>query len=293
MRKVGMLLGLVLMVGVFVAVIVLSRLLTPPTYDVVVAIKEVPPYTALTQEMLSVDTQSVSPAIADRYVLADELPLLLKNGAVAVENLRPGQPLLREAVASGADAERVSRLAVAIDDPNLVILAVPVKVDSLPAVFPGDAVALIYANGSVQTQQIVTTTLSGPTPTPTPLAPGTISETQVITTQLQMPIAKWLVNGVVYQLNREIKENPNYGAPGKDNEPRYIEGDVKSLDVVVARRDAEWLTFALANGQVQVGLLPAVVRAQVEKNILPASAGVTWSDFEQRFFADRQPAVKP
>jgi hypothetical protein len=195
---------------------------------------------------------------------------------------------LREAVASGANAERVSRLAVAINDPNLVILAVPVKSDSLPAVYPGDAVALIYANGSVQTQQIVTATITGPTPTPEPFAFDVISETQIITTELQMPVAKWLVNGVVYRLNREIRENPDYGAPGKENEPRYIEGDIKSLDVVIARPDAEWLTFALANGHVQIGLLPAVVRAQVEKNAVPATQGVTWSDFEDRFFAERR-----
>jgi hypothetical protein len=288
MRKVQVLLSIVLMIGAFVAVVLLAKALQPPTYDVVVAVKEVPPFTALEQNMLAVDTQSVSPAIADRYVLADELPALLESGAVAVENLRPGQPLLREAVASGANAERVSRLAVAINDPNLVILAVPVKSDSLPAVYPGDAVALIYANGSVQTQQIVTATITGPTPTPEPFAFGAISETQIITTELQMPVAKWLVNGVVYRLNREIRENPDYGAPGKENEPRYIEGDIKSLDVVIARQDAEWLTFALANGKVQIGLLPAVVRAQVEANTVPATTGVTWSDFEDRFFAERE-----
>ncbi len=287
MRKVQVLLGLILAIGAFVGVVVFNRITTPPTYDVVVAVKEVPPFTTLEQSLVAVDTQSVSPAIAERYVLADELPVLIDSGAVVVENLRPGQPLLREAVASGANAEKVSRLAVAINNPDLVIMAVPVKVDSLPAVFPGDAVALFYANGSVQTQQIVTATLSGPTPTPTPLAFGAISETQIITTELQMPVAKWLVNGVVYQLNREIRENPDYGAPGKDNEPRYIEGDVKSLDVVVARGEAEWLTFALANGQVQVGLLPAIVREQVETNSLPATTGVTWSDFEDRFFEER------
>ena len=51
-----------------------------------------------------------------------------------------------------------------------------------------------------------------------------------------MPVAKWIANGVVYKLNREMRENPNYGAPGKDNEPRYIEGDIQSIDVVVRAR---------------------------------------------------------
>jgi hypothetical protein len=288
MKKVSLLLGIVLAIAAFAGVILLGQLMQPPTYDVAVAIKEVPPFTPLTADLVSIDTQSVSPAIAERYVQAAELDALLKSGAVVVENLRPGQPLLREAVASGANAEKVSRLAVAVNDPNVVIVAVPVKTDSLPAVVSGDAVALIYANGNVNAQELVTSTISGPTPTPDPFRVVTgISETVVVTTEVQMPVAKWIANGVVYKLNREVRENPNYGAPGKDNEPRYIEGEIKSIDVVVQRAAVEWITFALANGKVQIGLLPAIVRAQVENDTLPPTQGVTWSDFEQRFFAER------
>ena len=288
MKKVSLFLGIVLAVAAFAGVILLGQLMQPPTYDVAVAIKEIPPFTPLTADLVSIDTQSVSPAIAERYVQAAELDTLLKSGAVIVENLRPGQPLLREAVASGANAEKVSRLAVAVNDPNVVIVAVPVKTDDLPAVVPGDAVALIYANGNVNAQSLMTATVTGPTPTPDPLAAlRGISETVVVTTEVQMPVAKWIANGVVYKLNREVRENPNYGAPGKDNEPRYIEGDIKSIDVVVQRAATEWIAFALANGKVQIGLLPAIVRAQVEKNTLPPTQGVTWSDFEDKFFADR------
>jgi len=288
MKKVSLLLGIVLAIAAFAGVILLGQLMQPPTYDVAVAIKEVPPFTPLTADLVSIDTQSVSPAIAERYVQAAELDALLQSGAVIVENLRPGQPLLREAVASGANAEKVSRLAVAVNDPNVVLVAVPVKTDSLPAVVSGDAVALIYANGNVNAQELVTSTISGPTPTPDPFRAVTgISETVVVTTEVQMPVAKWIANGVVYKLNREVRENPNYGAPGKDNEPRYIEGEIKSIDVVVQRAAVEWITFALANGKVQIGLLPAIVRAQVENDTLPPTQGVTWSDFEDRFFADR------
>jgi hypothetical protein len=154
-------------------------------------------------------------------------------------------------------------------------------------VSPGNVIALFYASGNVQAQTIATATITGPTPTPTPHPIGVVSETLVVTTELQLPLAKWIANGVVYKSNHALIENPNYGAPGKDNEPRYIEGDVQSLDVVVRRDVAEWVAFALANGKVQVGVLPAVTRPEVEKGDLKPSAGVTWSDFEKRFFADR------
>lgn len=290
MRKIQLVLGLILAAGAFVGVLVLGQATQPPVYDVVVVMTEVPAFTALTPDLFGTDSQSVSPAVAAKYVMAADLPELIDAGAVAVENLRPGQPLLREQVASGAQAEGMSRLAVALNDPNLVIVAVPVGPNNLPAVFPGDVVALFYASGNVQAQTIATATIEGPPPTPTPMPMGTISETVVVTTELQLPIAKWIANGVVYKLNREIKENPNYGAPGQDNEPRYIEGEVRSLDVVVRREVAEWVAFALANGKVQVGVLPAVTRPDVEAGTLARSEGVTWSDFEKRFFEDREEA---
>jgi len=287
MRKIQLFLGLILAVAAFGGVLLIGQLNQPPVYDVAVVMRELPAFTALTSDLFGTDTQSVSAAVAEKYVLADQLPDLLSTGAVAIENLHAGQPLLRAQVASGAQAAGVSRLAVALKDPDRVIVAVPVIQDNLPAVFPGDAVALFFASGNVQAQQIATATITGPTPTPTPQLPGVISETVIVTTELQLPIAKWLTNGVVYHLNREVTQNPNYGAPGFENEPRYIEGDVQSLDVVVRRDVAEWVTFALANGKVQVGVLPAVTRPEVENGTLPPSAGVTWSDFEKRFFADR------
>ena len=287
MRKIQLFLGLILAVAAFGGVLLIGQLNQPPVYDVAVVMRELPAFTALTGELFGTDTQSVSAAVAEKYVLADQLPDLLSVGAVAIENLHAGQPLLRAQVASGAQAEGVSRLAVALKDPDRVIVAVPVIQNNLPAVFPGDAVALFFASGNVQAQQIATATITGPTPTPTPQLPGVISETVIVTTELQLPIAKWLTNGVVYHLNREVKENPNYGAPGFDNEPRYIEGEVKALDIVVRREDAEWLAFALAHGKVQVGVLPAVTRPEVEAGTLPPSQGVTWSDFEKRVFEER------
>ena len=287
MRKLQLFLGLILAVAAFGGVLLIGQLNQPPVYDVAVVMRELPAFTTLTSDLFGTDTQSVSAAVAEKYVLADQLPDLLAAGAVAVENLHAGQPLLRAQVASGAQAEGVSRLAVALKDPDRVIVAVPVNQNNLPAVFPGDAVALFFASGNVQAQQIATATITGPTPTPTPQLPGVISETVIVTTELQLPIAKWLTNGVVYHLNREVKENPNYGAPGFENEPRYIEGEVKALDVVVRRVDAEWLAFALAHGKVQVGVLPAVTRPEVEAGTLSPSQGVTWSDFEKRVFEER------
>ncbi|MDR7574460.1 MAG: hypothetical protein QN194_16215 [Armatimonadota bacterium] len=286
MRKLQIVIGLLLAVVAFVAVLVVGRLTQPPRYEVVVVVKEVPAFTKLTPDVVAVDAWSMSPAVVAKYVLAADWERMLNEGAVAVENLHVGQPLLRVQVATGANAEKVSRLSVALSDPDRVIFSVPVNEENLPALIPGDVVALFYAAGNVSAQALVTQVVTAPpvTPTPTPITP---TEITTETIELQMPVAKWIANGVVYRLNREKRENPNYGAPGMENEPRYIEGAVKSLDVVVRRADAEWVAFALAHGRVQVAVLPAVTRADVESGTFPPSAGVTWTDFEKRFFRER------
>ena len=74
---------------------------------------------------------------------------LLMLGAVAVEVLHRGQPLLRAQVASGADAEGLSRLAVALTEPDRVIFPVPVDQDELPALVPGDVVAFPWPSYSL------------------------------------------------------------------------------------------------------------------------------------------------
>ncbi|MCP4591826.1 MAG: hypothetical protein GY842_13905, partial [bacterium] len=113
-------------------------------------------------------------------------------------------------------------------------------------------------------------------------------EVVTITTELEMPLAKQIAEGVVYRLNRERRQNPNYGAPGMEGEPRYIEGELQALDVVVDRKTAEWVVFALAHGSVQVAVLPAITRPAVEAGTLPVTDGATWSDFEETFFAERE-----
>jgi hypothetical protein len=259
----------------------------------VVATGEIPAFSSVSPGDVAVDTQAVSPAVAEKYVKADEWDAMMGEGPVAaIEPLHPGQPVLREQVMSGAEAEGLNRLAAALDDPDQVVVSVPVDQDRLPGLVPGDVVALYFSAGRVQAQQLVTEVVKGPTPTPTPVVTGTIDARAVMkrvteTVTVDLPLAKQMAEGVVYRLNREQRENPSYGAPGAQDEARYVEGKVTALDVVVDKVTAEWVAFALSHGEVQVGVLPAVTRPQVEAGTLPDTEGVTWTDFERRFFDDR------
>ncbi|TET49281.1 MAG: hypothetical protein E3J64_09875 [Anaerolineales bacterium] len=290
MRRLQLLLGLLLAVVAFGGVLLMNQVTQAPTYEVIVVAQEIPAFTRLQSDMIFLDLQSVSPAVAEKYVLGDQWLALVAAGGVAVENLHPGEPLLRESVAFGAEAEGMSRLAVALDDPDQVILSIPVNHDELPAVVPGDVIALFFSAGSVRAQTLFTETLEGEPTEKVETDSLDDTEPVTVTTLLQLPVAKWLSNGVVYRLNWELRENPNYGAPGMEQEPRYIEGQLKALDIVVHRDDAEWVAFALAHGQVRVAVLPAITRPAVEAGTFPPEAGVTWTDFEERFFEDREVA---
>ncbi|MDR7427987.1 MAG: SAF domain-containing protein [Armatimonadota bacterium] len=288
MRRIQILVGVLLAVAAFVGVLLLGRLSQPPMYEIAVVVKDVPAFAPLQADMVAIDTWSVSPAVAARYVSAADWEKIQAEGAVAVENLRAGQPLLRDQVATGAAAEKASRLSVALKDPDRVILAVPVGEGEIPGIAPGDVVALFYAAGSLNAQALITQVVTGGITGTVPTVAITPTEVTTETVELKLPLSKWIANGVVYRVLRERRENPNYGAPGMENEPRYIEGAVQALEVVVRREDVEWIAFALAHGKVRVGLLPAVTRADVEQGTFPPSKGVTWTDFERRFFEERE-----
>lgn len=288
MRRIQILVGILLAAVAFAGVLLLGRLSQPTFYEIAVVVKDVPAFTPLQEDMVAIDTWSVSPAVAARYVSAADWQAMRAEGAVAVENLRAGQPLMRAQVATGAAAEKASRLSVALKDPDRVILAIPVSEGEIPGIAPGDVVALFYAAGSLNAQSLITQVVTGEITGTAPTAVVTATQPTTETVELKMPLAKWVASGVVYRVHRERRENPNYGAPGMENEPRYIEGAVQALEVVVRREEAEWIAFALAHGRVRVGLLPAVARADVESGTFPPSKGVTWTDFERRFFEERE-----
>jgi hypothetical protein len=308
-RSLKLILGLILAAVAFVGVILVGSLTQPPTYEVAIVVDTVAPFTAVTADKVQIDVQSLSAAVAEQYLLGEEWEALQAAGPViAVEPLYPGQPLMREVLATGDNAQQVKRLSVALTNPDLTIIGVPVDPEQLPSVYAGDAVALYFSAGQLQAQTIATDVVTLPELTPDPrtgeLVTGTAAVTPTTpvvtrnvvveqteptteTIELNLPLTKRLAEGLVYRLNREQRENPNYGAPGMEHEPRTIEGQVTSLDVVVHQDAAEWIAFALAHGKVQVGVLPAVAIPQLQAGTLPPSPGATWTDLEAIFFAQR------
>lgn len=287
-RTLQLLIGLGLVAGAFVGLWLWNQAQRPRTYSVVVAAREIPPFTPLAQARgrLAVMPMAVPELLLRHYVLEADLPGLLADGVV-VEALRPGEPLHRQKVASGENAGKVRRLSVALSRRDVVIRTIPVDPKTTPDLTVGDVVDLYVALGSVRAEALVSSTALLTNSLEAPLAAS-----EGMRASLMLPAAKRVVAGaLVARLRFERVPNPAYGAPGNEGAPPFLEGDLRAVDVILPETAAERVDWALAVGKVSVGLRPALWREAVEAGKeLPPTAGFTWTDFERRFFEEREAA---
>ncbi len=288
-------LGLGLAALAFVGALLYVQTLAPEPVQVIVARTEIPAYTQLDKTMLAMDEQHLSPRLAQRYVTGPELATVLSNHAVAVETIHTGEPLSKQRLIVGPDALKVSRLSLALQDPNKVIRTIPVKPEQFPGdIVPGDLIDLYVTFGSPPSGDITYTRTVTNGLTATPASTRSLSLAAATPTveeySARMPVSKRLVSGLlVVRVNHEMVQNPNYGlGASAQSEPAYVEGAVRSLDVLVEADDAEKIDFALSNGKVTVGLRSALARQAIEQGTpVPPSMGWTWTDFTHEFFLNR------
>ena len=292
--------GAMLVLGAFVGVLIVADMLTPTRYTVMVAVKDIPAYTAVQaaydQGYLTADSQAFSPALLQAVVTAEQLPAVLPDG-VFVETVRAGEVLNRARIVTGDNAGRVRRLALALTNPELIIKTIPVDSATTPFIAVGDLVDIYTTIGTVRASELITAGLpvlppglATPAPTTAPEAAEEIT-VQPITLTLQLPVTKRVVVGAyVVRVNREQIPNPQYGAvtAGGQSPPPFIEGGVMSVDVLVSEHGAEELDWGIFNGKMTLAVRPALWRETWEAGQpFPTTPGYTWSDFEAAFWRVR------
>ncbi len=293
-------LGLLLVGGAFVGVLLFAQLTTPPTYEVAIATQDIPAYTTLqdayTNGYIAIDQQSFSSSLLQVVITPDVLEAMLADG-VFVETVRAGDVLNRGRIATGENAAKVRRLALALTDPTLVIKSIPVDAESTPYIAVGDLVDLYTTLGTVRATELATTTVlplppgvTPPPPTPEPL-PDFAALLQPITITQQLPVTKRVVAGaLVVRVNQEQIPNPQYGAVTADGQAPapFIAGAVISVDVLVPETVAEALDWAVFNGKMSLAVRPALWRAAVDAGqALPETPGFAWEDFNALFWSGR------
>ncbi len=286
-RSLTLLLGLLLTVGAFLGFLLWGRLANPPPYRVVVAVENIPPFTELREEMFVVDEQIISPQVAQRYVLEEELEVYLR--AVPIESLYIGEPLTKNRLLlsdpSGSlweNPRSLYRLSLGLDDPSMVAMVIPLDGDSsVSELAPGDHVNIEFAAG-------------GQGATPSLMAAPSEEEATGEEEEVVLPLAKTLLQRVpVLRVNFEQIPNPNYGlGAGFDGtsgavERPFLKGEIESIVVLIPESEQEMLTFALENGAIRVALVSPLA---VEEPMVPLP-GVMWPDFVERFLGERGAAA--
>jgi hypothetical protein len=300
--------GLVLAAGAFVALFVFGQIFNPPPYNVVVVVKEVAPGETLAPDMLGFDAQSLDPRVAGEYVLKGELDGWL--GAVVVDPLHPGEPLMHAHLVRAENPAAVRRLALGLEDGSLAAMVIPVDPEIAPQdIRPGDRVDVLYGVGNVETSGLAQGAALFPQEVAPPAgaapAPGTAGEEETgeageglaaptggtppapaATPEMTFPMAKACVRGLrVLDVIREEQPNPAYGGPDS-GEPATIPGEVLAIQVALPREQEEMLHYVVTTGEYRVALLSP--NAPLEND---PTLGMTWDDLKAYFWAEREQSL--
>lgn len=299
--------GILLALGAFIGYVLLGNFLAPPPALVVVALRDIPPYTPLDANMLGVDSQHLNNQVLATLVQKNELDEYI--GGFVTSPIFGGEPLRKSAVVMQGNPLASRRLALALTDPNRVAAVIPVDAKTSPSqIVTGDYVDLVISmapgnlttNNSNNFGELLTGQNNnqvnfdfGPSAVITPtqntssllLASGIISA-PLSGDIMNLPVTKAIIRSVpVLAVSFEQSPNPSYASAGfgEDSnappQPAYIEGEINSLTVSIPRNSAELLNFGIDNGKVHVLLLP-VQQGQSEfiAQQNHSTLGVSWND---------------
>lgn len=301
--------GILLALGAFIGYLLLGNFLAPPPALVVVALRDIPPYTPLDANMLGVDSQHLNNQVLATLVQKNELDEYI--GGFVTSPIFAGEPLRKSSVVAAGNPLASKRLALALTDPNRVAAVIPVDAKTSPSqIVTGDYVDLVIsmAPGNLTTNNsnnfgelltgqdnnqvnfdfgpsAIITPTQNTFPSSSLLAPGIISA-PLSGDIMNLPVTKAIIRSVpVLAVSFEQSPNPSYASAGFGDDsnappqPAYIEGEINSLTVSIPRESAELLNFGIDNGKMHVLLLP-VQQGQSEFFVQQnnSTLGVSWND---------------
>lgn len=311
--------GILLALGAFIGYLLLGNFLAPPPALVVVALRDIPPYTSLDANMLGVDSQHLNNQVLATLVQKNELDEYI--GGFVTSPIFAGEPLRKSSVVMAGNPLASKRLALALTEPNRVAAVIPVDAKTSPSqIVTGDYVDLVIsmAPGNLTTNNpnnfgelltgqnnnqvnfdfgpsAVITPTQSTFPSPFLLASGIISA-PLSGDIMNLPVTKAIIRSVpVLAVSFEQSPNPSYASAGfgEDSnappQPAYVEGEINSLTVSIPRDSAELLNFGIDNGKVHVLLLP-VQQGQSEfiAQQNNSTLGVSWNDVLAFMIRERQ-----
>jgi hypothetical protein len=298
-------LGILAMVIAVVGVLFVGQIINPPGAAIAVALVDMPVGTVITRDMVAIDTVHGNPKVAAAHVSGADLDKYV--GSVVVEPIHQYSYLPLQSLSVGGNPAAAKRMALALSDPKVVAMVVPVTAATAPdAITEGDHVDLVFGtSGQSHSGKTLTTrpteassafganeNLYGPvTPSPMPVGPTQAGPTGTPTPEplLELPVAKTIVRQAqVLSVVREQNTSTAVDSTGKSVQT-VTPGAMLALVVAVPREAAELLQFAIDNGEVRVSLLSAQVTANATSR--EPTLGMTWNDLTSLMRMDRQAAL--
>jgi Flp pilus assembly protein CpaB len=286
------LLALALMAAGFLGVLFIGQVVNPPTVPIAVAVVDIPAGATLTEDMVAMDSVTMNPKVIGALIREDELTPFI--GSTLVEPVYAYQPLRKSAISAEGNPASAKRLALALSDPSLVAMVVPVTAATAPgAIVEGDFVDLNFGvGGKADFGERLTTE-----PTPDPFAGNSFSNDSfdVVATQteavpeyatptatptteplLVLPVAKTIVSNA--KVLAVIRDERTETVQDKDGlKSVRIPGKIIALVVAIPREAQELVQFSIDNGVVRVSLLSAQSAGAAPGERRP-TLGMTWND---------------
>lgn len=286
------LIGSLVLLASLAAMLLIGRILVPPAQEVFVAVGEIQAGETLTPD--KVRLESVHITSTTPYLTSADIERY--GYARVVEAIHQGTFIPKASLSFTDNPAAANRVSLALGDPELVAMAVPVTPLTCPSeIAPGDRVSLDVSVGSANL-------LSGSFPAAASTASGagqaagsfpsgaspfeTASPTTTPQPSVSLPVTKNLVvSGRVLSVLYNEQVNPvTLQSPGSAAAPQVVRGDIKALVVAVPGSLQEALAFAIANGEVRVAVLdPNATDPQTN-----LTAGMSWDDLLAFFTWQRQ-----
>ncbi|MBN1267638.1 MAG: hypothetical protein JXA25_19255 [Anaerolineales bacterium] len=317
--RLELILGIVLFLAAFAVLYLVANVINPPMTGALVAVQDIAAGDSLTAKV----AQLVEVSIPDPSLVITEDEATRFSGAIAVEAIHRGELLQQASFVLLDNPAARTHTALGLENPDMAAFVVPVDTSTAPSgIQRGDFVDVILGiggdnqmmgerltviNTADQSTRIGEDALP-PLSMDTPMEEAdsqqeveddrewisqddpaellmldSIPQTdeQSSTAEVLLPIAKVLVRSArVLEVVYEESAGSSYNAAGEE-EAAYGEAVALVLEVPVETQ--ELLTFALANGQIRVGL-----RSPLAQSDRSPTLGMSWSDLAGYFMFERE-----
>ena len=276
--------GALLVVGAFAGVLMLGVGTNPPPLYIAVASRDLAQGEQVQPGDYRIVEQIIDPRLAALYVQESELPKY--HGAFVVDTMRRGDPLNKIKLSIGDDGIVLRRYALALVNPDDVVMTLPVNPDIIPQrIAQGDFVNILFAGGEGMgldrlPNPTVVPALPAPmsldaAATPEPMPTIAISET---TSEIVLLLADLMLEHVpVLDVVYEQTQRASYdGNPSTDQAPPpTINGPIKAIVVRVPRSHQTLLMFGASMSKLRFAIgSPRLAAGSVQPQM-----GMDWGKY--------------